>query len=291
LSNSTSFNILVGDCVQVGVGATSVQTGQGACIPVNLVSTVGLTNLAFVLAYPSNRLGNWSITATNSAVGTAGVLVLDPGHAQFQIATKAGWVLQGPTSVGTICFNVLPGTSGFVQFQTAGVISSRADGSVVGNASGQLTRLVIIGSEPLLEASLTTNNARLLTLYGKPGSAYAIESKTNLFTGAWQPRWNVPMSSLSEAFGIASSPPVQFYRAYEFFADPPVLELRPATATNALLLLYGKAGTNYVIEATTNLSSASSWSHTTNFTLTNSFLFIPAGKATNRAMFFRALRP
>ena len=39
-----------------------------------------------------------------------------------------------------------------------------------------------------------------------------------------------------------------------------------------------------------NLSSGSSWFPATNFMLTNSFLFIPTGKATNRAMFFRAMR-
>ena len=57
------------------------------------------------------------------------------------------------------------------------------------------------------------------------------------------------------------------------------------------LLLYGKAGTNYVLEATTNLAGNPVWSPTSVVTLTNSFRFISTGNPTNKAMFFRAKRP
>jgi hypothetical protein len=61
--------------------------------------------------------------------------------------------------------------------------------------------------------------------------------------------------------------------------------------TNLTLLLYGKAGTNYVIEARTNLSNGGVWFPATSFALTNSFQFINEGTRTNKMMFFRAKRP
>jgi hypothetical protein len=62
-----------------------------------------------------------------------------------------------------------------------------------------------------------------------------------------------------------------------------------ATATNLLLLLYGKAGTNYVLEGATNLGKSPVWVPATNFLLTNSFQLLNEA-VTNRAGFFRAKR-
>jgi hypothetical protein len=129
----------------------------------------------------------------------------------------------------------------------------------------------------------------MLTLYGKPGSSYAVESKTNLAAPTWQPRWNVPLTNLSHTMAIGNEPGLQFYRAYEFFADPPILQLSRSASSNRLLLLYGRGGTNYSIEGTTNLGHG--WAPFTSLTLTNSFQFIDQDSATNRQQFYRAWRP
>jgi hypothetical protein len=288
LSSSMTFLVAVSDCVQVGVGSTTVPAGQSACLPVNLLSTVGLTNLSFTLEFPTNRFSNWAITATNPAVGTASVQVLDAGHVQFQIATKAGQVLEGPTSVGTICFNVLPGASGFIQVQTAEVVGSKRDGSTVASASGESTRLVIVSLEPLLEASLSANRGRLLTLYGNPGTSYEVDYTTNLLGAKWQYGWRVPMTNFYEVFAASASLPQVFYRAFEFSANPPMLELNSSAPSNLVMLVYGQKGSNYAIISGTNLLNTTSWSPIVGFTLTNSFQFINAGVATNRMQFFRA---
>jgi hypothetical protein len=288
LSNSMSFFVTVSDCVQVGIGSAIVQTGQDACLPVNLLSTVSLTNLSFTLVFPTNRFSNWTFTATDPAVGITRVQVLDAGHAEFEIATKAGQVLEGPTSVGTICFNVLPGTSGFIQLQTAGVVGSKGDGSTVASALGQSTRLVIISLTPLLEASLTANRARLLTLYGNPGASYEVDYTTNLLGAKWQYAWRVPMTNFYEVFAANAALPQVFYRAFEFSANPPILELSSSAPSNLVMLVYGQKGSNYAIISGTSLLNTTSWSPIVGFTLTNSFQFINAGTATNRMQFFRA---
>jgi hypothetical protein len=290
LSNSMSFNISVGDCLQLGLGANSVQTGPSACVPINLLSSAGLTNLAFTLAYPSDLPGSWVVTLTNPAAGTALVQVLDSAHVQVSIAARTGQVFQRALSLGTACFDTAPGSSGFLQVQATNVDGSKGDGSAVGSASGPSVSLVLIGAQPLLEASLTTNLARLLTLYGNPGAAYEVDYTTNLLPANWQYGWRVPMTNLYEVFSVNASLPQVFYRAFEFSANPPILELPSSVPSNLVLLVYGQQGSNYAIISGTNLLSTNGWSPVVGFTLTNSFEFINAGAATNRMQFFRAKR-
>jgi hypothetical protein len=285
-SNSMTFKITVGDCVQVGLGSASVLTGQNACVPVNLLSTVGLTNITFVLAYPSNRFGNWTFSAINPAIGTSTVQVLEPGQVQIRVSTKPGQILQGPTSIGTACFSALPGRSAFLQVQIAGVVGSKGDGRAVGNASGGSARLVVVGAEPLLEAFLSTNGGRLLTLYGKPGASYMILSTTNLAATNWPTSWRVALSGMAQTFAADPSPPALFYNAYEFTADPPQIEARLNNGARSLLA-YGVPGASYVVQYATNLAGTVAWNPMTTYTLTNSFQLISNITNSHPVVFYR----
>ncbi|MCX6917235.1 MAG: hypothetical protein NT167_30060, partial [Verrucomicrobia bacterium] len=123
------------------------------------------------------------------------------------------------------------------------------------------------------------------------GASYALEWRTNLMAGPWQYGWHLPMTNVFQEFGVGITKPGQFYQAYEFFADPPILELGSHSSSNLSLLLYGKNGTSYILQATTNLANTNAWFPATNFVLTNSFQFIHQGTATNRLLFYRAKRP
>ena len=99
------------------------------------------------------------------------------------------------------------------------------------------------------------------------------------------------MTNTFAAFDANGALPQVFYRAAEFSADPPILELNSYAPTNLVLLLYGQNGTNYMIMTGTNLAGTTSWTPLVGFTLTNSFQFINAGGVTNQQQFFRAKRP
>jgi hypothetical protein len=99
------------------------------------------------------------------------------------------------------------------------------------------------------------------------------------------------MTNLAEVFQADQKSPLLFYRAWEFSANPPILELNSSAPTNLVLLVYGQQGSNYVIVTGTNLATPGNWSSMAGFTLTNSFQFIGAGAATNQMKFFRAERP
>jgi len=212
-TNLSLFNVVVGECVQVGAGSTAAQVGQRACVPVNLLSTVGLTNLNFTLNFPAGRFSNWSIAANNPAMGTSTVQLVDTSHVLFTVNARAGQVLQGPTLAGEICFDVSAGSSGFVPLEIGSVAGLKADGTAVGNISGLAGQVTVVSTAPLLEAGVS-GNQRLLTLYGNVGARYTIEWRTNLLMGSWSTGWSVTMTNVSETFlGAGTQGSTLFYRA------------------------------------------------------------------------------
>jgi hypothetical protein len=98
------------------------------------------------------------------------------------------------------------------------------------------------------------------------------------------------MTNLAEMFPVNQMLSQVFYRAWEFHANPPVLDLNSFTPTNLLLTVYGQKGSNYLLVAGTNLPPHGGWSSVAGFMMTNSFQFIGVGPLTNRTDFFRAER-
>jgi RHS repeat-associated protein len=290
MSNSVTFTVVVSECLQVSIGSTVVQIGQTSSVTVNLLSTVALTNLNFTLTFPTNRFTNWVITASNVVIGTSSVQIVSYSNVLVSFGTKAGQILQGPAFAGNIGFGALSNSSAFVPLIISGVQGTKSDGTPVGNTFGVSGRIVVLGTQPLLEAWMATNH-RMLTVYGNPGSSYQTLFNTNLATTNWQPGWRIPQTNLSQVYEANEQLRQVFYELLQFSADPPIIELNSISKTNVTLLLYGKNGTNYIIQATTNLSLPNAWFSTTNVTLTNSFQFIGTGSPTNKAMFFRAKRP
>jgi uncharacterized repeat protein (TIGR03803 family) len=215
VTNSMLFYAAVGDCVQVGVGSTVVQSGHRACVPVSLLTTVALTNLSFTLAYPPDRFGNWTVSATNPVVATASVQTLDSSHTRFQFTTKPGQPLAGPTSVGSLCFDALPGSSGFVSLAVTNVTGTESNGTLAGNAVGQPGREVVNGPEPLLDAWLGAGGRRMLTLYGNPGEHYQILSSTNLTSANWQTEQSLTLTNLVQTIPAAGAETQVYYRAVQ----------------------------------------------------------------------------
>jgi hypothetical protein len=284
--------------LQVGVGSGITQVGHTSCVPVTVTSSVGLTNLNFIINSAPDRFTNWTFTGVNSAIGQTTASPLDSSNTRLSFGALPGQNFLGPAQICSICASALPGPSAFLLLSPTSIVATNSSGLAVGNPSGQFGRMVVIGREPLLEATLATNSKRVLTLYGNSNASYAIGYRTNLagsqaFLSAgtnWPLVWRVPMTNLWQTFDANPLPPQLFYRAWEFFADPPILDLRPAAQTSLQLLVYGRAGTNYVLQGTTNLAASGSWQSIGTFSLTNSFKWLNLGSPTNRSYFYRAER-
>ncbi len=291
-SNSVAFLVSVPECIEASLGSAVLQVGTTSSVPVRLLSTTALTNMSLTVVYPAERFTSFTLTVNSLQVLTQRLSFPQPGQAQVSFTLPAASVLHGPTNVGQLGFTALSNQhSAIVPLAVSNVAGLKLDGGSAAKAFGQPGRVVVIGPEPLLEFVRDTNGLPLLILYGKPGSSYTMEWRTNLMAGTWQFGWRVPLTNLFQDFGVEANKPSQFYRAYEFFADPPILELGRPAATNPSLLLYGVPGTNYIFQATTNLSMDPDWFPWAGLTLTNSFKFTEISNSASGMMFFRALRP
>jgi hypothetical protein len=214
LSNSVSFVVVVGDCLQISVGSTVMQVGTTSSVPASLISTLGLTNVTFVVACPTNYFTNWVMTSSNSAIGTTLVQCLDSSNTMFNLAASGGQTVSGvPTLLGSLSFTAFPGSSTFVPLIVTNVVGIKADGTPVSNTFGKPGRVVLIGLQPLLEGSLDTNSSRILTIYGNPGSNYHLAFSTNLPATSWEPVGSIQMTNLQQITNADPTAPQIYYRA------------------------------------------------------------------------------
>jgi hypothetical protein len=93
-------------------------------------------------------------------------------------------------------------------------------GGLVPGITASEGRVVVIANQPWLEAHLSTNAHRMVTLYGKADTDYVMIGSTNLGPAtSWLPSWTnrVPtsMEITSSVQGPFSNAPVLFLRAME----------------------------------------------------------------------------
>jgi hypothetical protein len=180
LSNSVSFNVIVGTCVQVSVGSGTVLVGNEASVSVNVYSTVSLTNVSFSLATLAGRFADWGVAAGSPETVSATVQASDPSQPQFNFAVPGG-LATGASSLGTISVQCLAtGDSTFAPLTVNSIAATDADSTPVGSVFGLSGRMALIAAQPILEATFTNAASPVLTLYGNPGSNYRVMSATNL---------------------------------------------------------------------------------------------------------------
>jgi hypothetical protein len=215
LSNSMTFMVVVSECVEVSIGSSVVQAGDTTCVPVNLFTTVNLTNLNFTLADLGGYFTNWNITASNSAIASATAEILNPYHTLFTVDVQNGQGLQGSNVIGSICMATFSGSSSaFVSLAPSNMGADASNNSPVTHFIGQLGQVVVIGSQSLLGGYVDTNSNRVLTVYGNPGTTYEILTTTNISdTNSWSAAGAVTLSNLFLNTNVGGTDLQQYYRA------------------------------------------------------------------------------
>jgi hypothetical protein len=204
LSNSIMFTVTVPECIEASLGNAVVQAGQTSSVPVRLLSTTALTNMAFTLVYPAERFTNFTLTVNSPQVLTQWLQSLGAGNLEVTFTLPSDSVLKGPTNIGELVFTAVANqSSAFVPLPIKGVTGFKPDGGLVGNAYGQAGRVVVVGNEPLLEAFLYTNRDVILIVYGTPGSTNQILSGPDLpTTGTWTNFTTVALTNLFEFINV-----------------------------------------------------------------------------------------
>jgi hypothetical protein len=295
LSSTQRFTVIVTAVpyeFTLSLGSTNMLVGETSSVPVTLNTSLPLTNITTFVQAPKALLTNLTLLSVSPEILST---ILQPlGSNQYAVSFTLNPAMSPGTSrtLAQLGFSaVLQTNSAFVPLGMSQLSALQADGQVAPKSGGFGGTVVLIGSQPLLTAWLDTSANRMLTLYGNPGASYQIGYSTNLLMTNWLTVWRVPMTNQYLAFTANQIAPQIFYRAWQFSAKPPVLELASSAPTNIEVLLYGQKGSNYVILNGTNLSNTGNWTPMTGFTLTNSFQFFNMGGATNPVMFFRAEKP
>ena len=217
-SNSMTFTVIVGECVQISIGSGPVQIGQGTCVPVSLLTTVPLTNVSFTISTLTNRFTNWSVSAANPSLVSASVSAPVLSQPQFTFQSLSGPLPTGSNLLGYVCVTVLnSGLSAYAPLAVGNIAATTSANVVAGPDFGESGELALIQSDPLLEAIGSPEGVQpRLILYGNPGTNYFIQFTTNLAPPiAWSPLTNFILSGLLTNFNPASpADAMEFYRAY-----------------------------------------------------------------------------
>ena len=278
----------LGNFAVVSIGSTVQLAGASGSLPVGLYAS-GITNLTFVLNLTTNRFSSLSLQALSPQLSLATLQSIGSNSLLASFRAVTGQTLAGNQEIAQLNFTTVSNqSSAFIPFAPQSLVGVNVDGSFANNLAVQSGRLVVIANEPLLEAALVPGIGRSLVLYGKPWSSYEIQSTTNLAQpAAWSDWRRVPMTNLMAVFsGLDISHPSIFYRAYEFTANPPLLEAQLVNQ-NRSILTYGIPGTNYLVQYSTNLSGVVAWHPLLSYTLTNSFQLITNIGNSNPLIFYR----
>lgn len=269
------------DYLQLTVGSTVVRAGQTGSVQLTVASSGGVDDLSLTMVVPSTRLTAFSIQSLTPDISQAYVFPITGDLLGINFYAASGRALQGTQLVARLDFMAVSNqTSGFVPLRIDAIAAYAGPKSIL-NLFGQNGRVAVVGEEPLLEAGFGQARNRLMSLYGKPGSSYAVQYSTNLGAG-WSLLQRVPLTNLVQFVDLNRPDNIVFFRAFEFKADPPLMEAGLAPNRNLSLLVYGKPGNQFALESATSLSGVVSWAPTPlTFTLTNSFRFMEAPGPSN----------
>lgn len=153
-----------------------------ACISLGIAASLPASTVSFTLSAPAGHLGDVSLNSEGCWTGT--ITQQEDGRWLVTLENGCPETFMGVHTAGSICFKAVSSQSTFVPL---GIEKLDA---AVSPAHGSGGRAVVIANEPLVEAWQTANGERMLTLFGKPFTAYDIRQSTDLATPRpWAVGW------------------------------------------------------------------------------------------------------
>ncbi len=216
MSASQAFTVVVrGTAAQATllVGHTNVLNGAWASVPLELVSDPDVTEIAFTLRSPTDRLLNLQLESLDADVLTASLLPGADGEVQIAF-TLAGGSARTERVLADLAFNAAPGTSSAILPLTASDLTGRAGSFVLDRTQAVSGWVIALGNAPVLWADGGLQPQ--LTVFGQPGVTYRIDSAPSLTPPAdWTPFGNATLESTFKSLPFAPTNAMQFFRATE----------------------------------------------------------------------------
>jgi hypothetical protein len=216
MSGVQTFTVIVLDYLEVSLPSTNLQSGQTLSVPIHLASSDGVTNLDFNLQWPAGYLANASLSVTAPAIAS-GSLQDHGTNLSFSFQTVPGQVLQGTQELAQLTFTAVSNEySTVVSLPFENVSATKPDNSSYTNYITPPAQITVIEGQPLLRASLAANAARQLTLYGRVGVSYELQSSTSLaLPNAWNSMWSYVQTNGVMTIEVDSLNPNIFYRIFQ----------------------------------------------------------------------------
>ncbi len=199
LPASVSVPQIPPDYLELSLGTVVVVAGQIGSVPITVTNVTGITNLSASLSMPSDRLSNLGVTTMIPELDPATFESEGAGLTKIGFSTSAGQVLQNGRLVGYLDFTAASTESAFVSLMISNVIAVQANGVPITRTRAVSGRVVVVGSEPLLEALPLANNQPALMLYGLPGTSCVVQSTSDEGNSKhWQTVWQGTLTNLSQ---------------------------------------------------------------------------------------------
>ncbi len=178
-------------------------------------SGLDLSSISFDLNANSDRLENVSIEPLIPELASATLTPASATSFNVHLVAGNGELLQGNRPIANLTFNA--GTnlhSEIITLLPRNITATRSSGAAVPQANGIPGRLILIGLEPVLEASKGTPVS--LKLYGIPNHNYTLEQKPDITPAVpWKPILQYTQTNLFQGLQIVTNTPVMFYRTHE----------------------------------------------------------------------------
>jgi hypothetical protein len=188
LSDLVTFTVVVKECVSPQLGRLILRAGDTGRLPIDLITSVPLTNLATFVSAPADRLLPVGVEPVAPEICTNSLAAVTNSLHLLTLTTCSNQWLTGTQQVAWLLVTALSNQhSAFVPVEIGPSIGTQPDGTLVTNYVTQAGRVTVVGEEPLLEALRSTNSQVQLLLYAPPGTTNQIETKPDLASPApWQ---------------------------------------------------------------------------------------------------------
>ena len=216
LSTNETVMVVVQDYLGAGVGATSVQSGQSATLPVYLTCSDGITNVSFTIGWPGTNFLNPSLS--NLLAGVASSSVQNQGtnlHLSFQAAP--GQTIQGSNLIAQLNFQTVSNQpSAFVNLPVVITSGTKPIGTSYANYFPYAGQVAVVNDLALLQLSASGNSSLTLTVFGKVGARYQLQSATSLVAPVvWSALNTYNQSTVAQTLSLNPASPALMYRVQQ----------------------------------------------------------------------------
>ncbi len=163
------------------VGTTILDAGQPGSIPLGLVAGQPLSRVTFTLPPLGPTITNLSLAQLSPGISGAQLQALPDGTSTATFFTDPGFVLDGELDLARFTFDTQPNVSELVRITPREVVGTDASGSRTLRGTANAGRIIVIGSQPVIEATKPDE----LMLYGRLGQFYTVETSASLNPGAY----------------------------------------------------------------------------------------------------------